>query len=115
VFKLPNLYVNQNPVVHVSENGDAVVTVHEQDVAIQMLGTTPGPPGTGGGTGLGSYVHDQTIPSSSWNITHSLGFFPNVLVIDSGGSQCFGTVTYPSINALLIVFSASFAGKAYLS
>jgi len=45
-----------------------------EQVAVAVPGP-PGPPGSGGGEG-GNYVHTQSIPSSSWTITHSLGLRP---------------------------------------
>ena len=44
-----------------------------------------------------------------------MGFYPAVTVIDSGGSQVEGELSYPSINEVVSTFSAAFGGKAYLS
>jgi hypothetical protein len=60
------------------------------------------------------YVHDQATPSSLWTITHNLGGFPAVSVVDSANQVGFGEVTYLSVNQLQISFSAGFSGKAYL-
>jgi hypothetical protein len=61
------------------------------------------------------YVHSQNTPLSSWVIEHNLEFFPNVTVVDSGGTQVEGNVVYNNINSVTIDFSTAFAGKAYLS
>jgi hypothetical protein len=61
------------------------------------------------------YVHSQNTPSTSWEIDHNLGFFPNVTVVDSGETQVEGSVIYNNINRVTIEFSTAFAGKAYLS
>lgn len=63
----------------------------------------------------GTYVHNQMTPSNVWTITHSLGFYPSVSVIDYGGNTVVGDVSYISENQISISFSASFGGKAYLS
>lgn len=63
----------------------------------------------------GSYTHTQSSSSSTWNVTHNLGFYPAVTVVDSGENVVIGDVTYTSVNSLSISFTASFGGKAYLS
>src|SRR5664280_210411 len=68
-----------------------------------------------GGTDPMRFIHTQILPLSTWTITHHLGAYPSVTVVDSGGNTVIGQVTYLSTNALKIVFNASFSGKAYLS
>ena len=63
----------------------------------------------------GNYNHTQSTASSTWTITHNLGFNPAVSVVDSGGNHVIGDVNYVSVNALTISFSAPFGGSAYLS
>lgn len=63
----------------------------------------------------GTYIHTQNSSSSTWSITHNLGYYPSVSVVDSGDNVVIGDVTYLSINSLTITFNASFGGKAYLS
>lgn len=63
----------------------------------------------------GNYTHNQIVSSPTWTITHNLGFFPAVSVVDSGGNYVVGDVTYVSQNVVTVSFNASFGGKAYLS
>ena len=63
----------------------------------------------------GSYTHNQITSSTTWTITHNLGFFPAVSVVDSGGNYVIGDVNYVSQNIVTVSFNASFGGKAYLS
>lgn len=63
----------------------------------------------------GNYTHNQIASSSTWTITHNLGFFPAVSVVDSGGNHVIGDVTYVSQNVVTVSFNSSFGGKAYLS
>jgi len=63
----------------------------------------------------GNYTHNQITSSATWTITHNLGFFPAVSVVDSGGNHVIGDVNYVSVNILTVSFNASFGGKAYLS
>lgn len=63
----------------------------------------------------GIYTHNQGSSSSTWIITHNLGYFPSVTVVDNGNNVVIGDVSYVSVNQVSISFSASFGGKAYLS
>lgn len=72
-----------------------------------------GPPGRDGLTT--SYIHEQVTPSASWAINHNLNYFPNVTVVDSGGSDVVGSISYVDQDNLVITFNAPFGGKAYLS
>lgn len=62
-----------------------------------------------------SYVHSQNTPSTTWAITHNLGYYPSVLVKDSAGTAVEGEIEYVSVSALNLHFSAGFSGTAYLS
>ena len=62
-----------------------------------------------------AYEHIQNSVSSSWVITHNLGFKPNVTVVDSAGTIYEGEITYTNLNSLTVSFSQGFSGKAYLS
>lgn len=70
---------------------------------------------TGGSGGDLHYLYTQASPSATWTITHNLGKNPSVTVIDSGGTSVVGDVDYPSLNQVIITFSAGFAGVAYLN
>jgi hypothetical protein len=63
----------------------------------------------------GNYIHTQNISAPTWVITHNLGYFPSVSVVDNGGNYVVGDVSYISENQVSISFSASFGGKAYFS
>lgn len=63
----------------------------------------------------GTYAHTQNTPASTWTITHSLGFYPNVTVSDSAGTILEGQIEYPNVTTVVLTFSAAFSGKAYLS
>ena len=68
----------------------------------------PGPPGT-------TYIHHQQVAAKTWRVEHDLGGYPSVTVVDSSGRYVIGDVQYIDKNTILISFSASFAGKAYLN
>jgi hypothetical protein len=62
-----------------------------------------------------AYHHSQGTAASTWTIPHNLGYFPNVLVISSGGDTVEGDVVQVDINNMTLHFSAAFTGDAYLS
>ena len=64
---------------------------------------------------LTTFIYTQNSVSSTWTITHNLGFYPNVLTQDSAGTTIEGSVVYTSLNSLTITFSVALTGKAYLS
>lgn len=72
-----------------------------------------GPPGADGTGGDKTYVHNQIVANVIWTVTHNLGKFPSVSVVDSANTVVIGDVQYNSINSLTVVFSAAFGGLAY--
>lgn len=60
-------------------------------------------------------VHTQVSPSSSWTITHELGGYPSVSVVDSAKTQVIGEVTYLSETQIRVDFTQPFSGLAYLT
>lgn len=75
-----------------------------------------GPPGPTGPPGGGTtYIFHQDTPAATWTITHNLGTYPSVTVIDSGGSEVLGSPNYVSGNQVVLTFSAAFSGTAYLN
>lgn len=74
-----------------------------------------GPQGPAGITQAIAYTHVQNSVSSTWSITHNLGFYPNVTTADSAGTSIEGTVNYTSATTLEITFGVATSGKAYLS
>lgn len=70
--------------------------------------------------GSSTYVHNQSVASDTWTITHNLQRFPSVTVIDSGNTVVKGNVLYNSNNQLTLTFfsggsAVAFSGKAYLN
>ena len=64
---------------------------------------------------LHTYIYEQETAKDEWVIEHGLKKKPSVVVVDSAGTVVFGKVIYESKNKLKILFSAKFAGKAYLN
>lgn len=78
--------------------------------------SAPGPQGPAGIFDSGDifYVHTQGSPSAVWTINHNLNGHPTAVVLDSAGTQCEGTFSYPTINQMIITFTAAFSGTAYI-
>lgn len=61
------------------------------------------------------HVHTQSVSSSTWDITHTLGGRPSVTVVDSAKSVVVGDVTYIDDSNIRIEFNGAFTGSAYLT
>jgi len=75
------------------------------DFAVFTLGTQ----------GSTTFEFDQGVPATTWDITHNLGKFPSITVIDTGNTVVTGEYNYVSNIRVILTFSAAFAGKAYLN
>ena len=62
-----------------------------------------------------TYIHEQGSASTTWNVSHDLGKFPSVTVVDVNNVQGYGVVTHTNENNLTVTFPAGSpaAGKAY--
>lgn len=91
---------------------DDVVIIKPTNAIVQV--TAPGPQGVSGDPAQVFYTHTQNTPSAIWTINHNLGGNPTAVVLDSAGTQCEGTFSYPSVNQMVITFTAAFSGVAYV-
>jgi hypothetical protein len=66
-------------------------------------------------SGSSRHIHTQAAPSASWSITHALGGYPSVMVVDSARSVVIGEVIYNSTSSVTVAFSSPFSGYAYLT
>ncbi len=64
---------------------------------------------------LTSYIHDQAVASSNWVISHGMGKFPAVSVVDSADNVVIGDVIYVDTNNIAINFNSATTGRAYLN
>lgn len=62
-----------------------------------------------------TFIHDVMVPSKTWDITHNLGKYPSVSVVNSANVWVIGDIQYINENRLIITFSSEFSGKAYLN
>lgn len=61
------------------------------------------------------HIHTQGTASATWTITHTLGGYPSVSIVDSAKTVVFGEVTYTSTTQVVVNFSSAFSGYAYLT
>lgn len=61
------------------------------------------------------HIHTQGTASTSWTITHALGGYPSVSIVDSAKTVVFGEVQYISTTQIVVNFSSAFSGYAYLT
>lgn len=59
-----------------------------------------------------NYIHNQNETESIWIVTHSLGKYPAVCIIDETNRVVEATVRYIDNNSLEIIFSEPFSGRA---
>ncbi len=64
---------------------------------------------------ISAYTHDQGVASDTWNITHNLGFYPSITIVDSSGRVVEGEEQFLTLDTIQISFNGAFSGKAYLS
>lgn len=62
-----------------------------------------------------SYVHTQSSSSMVWTINHQLDKFPSVNIVDASNDVIYGNINYQDSNTIVLNFSASITGKAYLN
>ena len=102
---------------------DEVIVVEPIIPVINVINATPtinvaapGPQGPAGPPATDSifYVHTQSTSSAIWTINHNLNGEPTAVVLDSAGTQCEGTFSYPSKNQMVITFTSAFTGTAYV-
>ena len=69
----------------------------------------------GGGEVDKTFAYTQATPAATWTITHNLGKYPAVSIVDSAGSAVVGDVEYIDDNTVTITFQSAFAGAAYFN
>lgn len=121
---MTNTVTVEETVVTVTETGPSrVAVVREPIVETVQIGISgpqgaQGPQGPQGPSGQGTTSGEtwtQGVAASTWNVTHSLGYYPNVTVVDSAGTTVEGDVSYPSLTQVTLTFNGAFSGVAYLS
>ena len=66
-------------------------------------------------SGGGAYKHVQILPDTMWHISHNLGFYPSVVIIDDEDTVVIGQVMYVDENTINVFFNQQAIGFAYLN
>lgn len=61
------------------------------------------------------HVHTQGTASTTWSITHALGGYPSVTIVDSAKTVVYGEINYTNTSQVVVNFSSAFSGYAYLT
>lgn len=61
------------------------------------------------------YYHTQITPEPTWVINHPLKKKPSVTITTEDNVTVLGEVEYPSLDQVIVRFSAGFSGSAYLN
>jgi len=91
---------------------NVTVTNTQPNVTVAAVGPQ-GPQGPSGSSAV-FYTFNQATPSATWTVTHNLSGYPTAVVLDSAGTQCEGTFSYPTNQQMVISFTAAFSGTAYI-
>jgi len=136
VTKQPNKYVTvtqKKTVSTVTDPADQTIEIHDPGVAGPAnnltIGTvTVAETASASITGISPnqvlnlvypasvrHVHTQGTASTAWTITHALGGYPSVTIVDSAKTVVYGEINYLSTTQVVVNFSSAFSGYAYLT
>lgn len=65
--------------------------------------------------GASTNVYVKSAAEAVWDITHNLGKFPSIVILDSADDEVEGDIQYVNPNRVVITFSAALAGRAFLN
>ena len=100
VFVEPLAKVNVKASISCPETPSSVCTIVDLESIIADAGT---------------YTQCFEQSSDTWTITHNLGSYPSVTVVDSANTVVVGNVDYVNSQQLVVTFNASFSGCAFLN
>ena len=108
---------NTNPSINIGLVGDQYINT---DTGYLFGPKTES--GWGAGVPLGNndpndlgQVHYQTSPSTVWDITHTLTFIPNIIIVDLNNHVIEADINYVDDNRITVTLSHPVVGVAYLS
>jgi hypothetical protein len=64
------------------------------------------------GGGLAAFNHTQNTAAATWTINHNLGYYPDVHVYSTGGSELVAEIVHTSANQTIVYLAAPMAGRA---
>ena len=64
---------------------------------------------------LDTFVFEQATASDTWEITHNLGRYPCVEIVDTAGNKFFPAVQWVNENKIIVTMNGATKGKAFLN
>lgn len=62
-----------------------------------------------------TFIYEQGVASSIWEIQHNMGKFPSVTVVDSADNEIVAEVHYIDNDNVVVTMNGASKGKAYLN
>jgi len=100
------VYINNSSIVTVFANGiflctaDHTSSAFDSDIANWKALTS-------------AYVHEQSTPSTIWQVDHGLNRFPSVTIYDSLNKVIEAEVEYSTANRVFVNFNTTMVGSVY--
>ena len=107
--------IERDAIPHERRKEGMIVYVISTKINYQLVNSTWEVFAGSSGAGDLNYTHIQGVADTIWNITHNLGKYPSVTVLDSAMNEVEGDVEFIDTNTVKIVFSATFSGTATLN
>ena len=67
------------------------------------------------GTGATQYIFTTQSPLVTWPLHHNLGFYPNIVLVDTANDVFYANITYVDANNAVVYMNAPTTGSAYCS
>jgi hypothetical protein len=109
--------LNVNEVAVTKQVTDIDVVQLVQQVGLTSPGPQGprGPAGPAGAPGGSAYEHVQSTPAATWIITHNLGRFSHVSLLEDDGTEFEADVVHADINTVVVTFPSPHTGTAIVS
>lgn len=105
VFNASGSYVIPESIVTVDDDNITITFVHPQDGKAVLAFSSSNNSG---------YTFNQVVAANVWTITHNLGYYPSVTIVDTLGNVVETNIQYISNMVVEVTFDTAFAGTAYL-
>lgn len=115
VVQISNLD-NSSMVTSVNGKTGAVV-IDYSDIAANIDWSATNGSSNGAPVNQVKFVYTQAEISNEWNITHNLGFFPNITILDNDVPPRIieADIRYLNSNSVKIIMNTAMSGVAYLT
>lgn len=121
--RVVDIFRSRDAVGTLSPVGDysTYLVLRESDDTAVTLGVNAGeltvdgsPISGGGGGGATGFDYTNGTASTTWTITHGLGYYPIVQTFDTAGDVIVGAINHTDVNEVVVTFSTAVDGGARL-